>query len=478
METKGVVKNGVKWMTVSTIATLLVGVLRLSILARFLDKEDFGIVAIITFVIGLTQTFADLGFSSAIMHKKDLTEREFSSLYWIQMIVFFSIYGIIAIFTPLISSFYGEPMLNILLPIALLDLFFWGFGKLYDTVLQKDFQFKTIAIRNIISVIISLIVAFVMAYMGCGVYSLVVSTLLHTFILQIWNFISGQRVMKVKLVLSFDECKKLVKIGVFQTGTQIIDYVAAKLDVLMIGKFLGMEDLGLYNLAKEFLSKIIQLINSIANKVVLPLFANKQDDDDYLAVFYPKIIKYLTIITFPVVLLLTVLAEPLIIIMYGHAYIAVAPITSILSLWTLFICIGNPISSIAISKGRTDLSFYYTIVRLIILFPIVIITALFSLSIVAWGQVLSAFIVFLLGYKMLIAKMLKIDFRDYVSSFSTQGIICLAVVAFVMTIQHVIPIEISNTILNVIVWGGVSLGLYGICLFLFMKKDLQIFLKQ
>lgn len=84
---------GAKWTTISTLTTAVIQVLRLSILARFLDKSDFGIVAILTFVLGLTNTFADLGFSAAIMHKQELSRNEFASLYWIQM--FFSYYCLV-----------------------------------------------------------------------------------------------------------------------------------------------------------------------------------------------------------------------------------------------------------------------------------------------------------------------------------------------------------------------------------------------
>ena len=88
MDTKVVARNGVKWTTLSTATTAIVGLLRLSILTRFLEKSDFGIVSIVMLVLGLTQTFSDLGFAAAIMHKQNLTRKEFSSLYWIQLIIY------------------------------------------------------------------------------------------------------------------------------------------------------------------------------------------------------------------------------------------------------------------------------------------------------------------------------------------------------------------------------------------------------
>ena len=138
-------------MTISTIVSSIVGILRLSILARFLDKSDFGIVAVLTLILGLTSMFSDMGFATVIMHKQNLDRRQFSSLFWIQMAVYFILYIIIICFTHPISLFYKEPILHYLIPLSLLDLLFIGIGKLYETVLQKNFQFKILAVRNILS---------------------------------------------------------------------------------------------------------------------------------------------------------------------------------------------------------------------------------------------------------------------------------------------------------------------------------------
>ena len=86
-----------------------------------------------------------------------------------------------------------------------------------------------------------------MAIMGCGVYTLVLSTLFATAFLSVWNFVLGQKHIRLQFYCSVKEILPLIKIGLYQTGTQIVDYLCTKLDVLIIGKLLGMEVLGLYN---------------------------------------------------------------------------------------------------------------------------------------------------------------------------------------------------------------------------------------
>lgn len=452
--------SGVKWTTIATLTTAIIQLLRLSILTRYLEKSDFGIIAILTFVLGLTNTFADLGFSSSIMHKQRLTEIQFSSLYWIQFIFFIFLFGIGTLLSPLISNFYNVDSISYLLPIVLLDLIFMGIGRLYDTVLQKDLLFKKIAIRNIITALASLLVAIVLAIRGYGIYSLILSTLFQTFLFNIWNFVSGQKCLKLRWTININEVYPLVKIGFYQTGTQLLDYFSAKFDVLIIGKLLGTEALGIYNLAKEFVMKVILLINSIANKVVLPLFAKFQNDHNLLRENYCKVINILSKINFPICVLICILSKQIVYIIYGNEYEDVALLMSILSLWSIFLTIGNPIGNIAIATGKTNLSFKYTILRIVLAIPILYFACLINIVAVAWSNVIMSFLLFLLGWKLLLNKIIGLSFKQYISSISKEVISSLL-------IGLILYVIVSDNILNLNDNAFIQSVLYG-CLVIFI----------
>ena len=179
--------SGLGWTTISTITNGLVQILRLSILSRYLTKEDFGLVAILTLILGLTQVFSDMGFSAAIMSQKKIEKSNFLSLYWLQFGVFVLMMLAISLCSPIIANYYNSPVLLILVPIMMSELFFVSLGKLYDTVLQKNMEFRTIAIRNIVTASLSLIIAVILAMQGYGVYSLVISTVLQTAMVNVWN---------------------------------------------------------------------------------------------------------------------------------------------------------------------------------------------------------------------------------------------------------------------------------------------------
>lgn len=471
MDTRKVVVSGVKWTTLSTIISTIVGLLRLVILTRILDKADFGIVSILTFVVGLSQTFSDLGFSSAIMYKKDLSQEDFSSLYWLQLIVFTILYALISVCSPLVASFYNESQLTILLPIILTELIMCGTGKLYETVLQKEFCFKTIAIRNIISSLLSLVVAVVLALQGFGLYSLVYSTLFNALMLNLWNFIYGQRLMKLRFHISLKSTFPLMKIGLYQTGTNVVDYVAAKLDVLLMGKFLGMESLGIYSLAKELLVKIFSIINSIANKVLLPVYAKLQDDTESLARTYLKSIKTLSFITFPILMAFGVFSDSIIDLLYGEKFAEAAPLVLILALSYLGSAISNPIGSLTIAKGRTDISFNYTIIRLMISLPVVWITSTISMTCLAYGQFFIMIPGFLLIYYMMIRVYLQISLKTYIQSFSKNLISTLGFAFSIALLLRINPFRLETSWQVLLIYGIITTIAYTFWILLFYRND-------
>ncbi len=464
--------SGLKWMTISMLTVTLVTIFRLSVLTRFLEKTDFGIVAILSLVLGLTQVFAVLGFSTVIMHKRDISTKDFSSLYWIQLLTLCGFYTLASAVSPLIALFYEEPSLVYLLPFSLLALVFGGIGSLYDTILQKEFRFRTIAIRNIITAVLSAILAILLAVYGFGVYSLVLSTLFQTLSVNLWNAVAGQKYMRLQFVMSVKENIPLIKIGLYQTGTQIIDYTASHLDVLIIGKLLGTELLGVYSLAKNLAVQSYTLVNSIANKVILPFFSKVQNDNASLRSLYTRVLHLLSLIDFPFCLAMCVLSIPIVSILYGDTYSDAAEIVSILAIWSLFVSMGNPVGNLTTVKGRTDLSFKYTLYRVVIAVPMVSITSLFSLSVVAWGLVVQIIIMLLVAYKIMIYKLIKLPFRDYVSSFGGVGIITFVTGGIVYPLVYWNVFGIDNSILQLLAYGSILAVIYLSASYFFYKESL------
>lgn len=430
------IAKGIGWTSVSTIVNGLTQILRLSILARFLEKGDFGIVAILTFILGLTQVFSDLGFSAAIMSEKELTRNRFLSLFWLQLIVFVGFMIIMSLISPLIARYYNNESLTILVPLMLSELVLVGIGKLYDTVLQKNLQFKIIAIRNIFSSLVSLVFAVVLAIAGCGVYSLVFSTILSALIVNFWNFFTGQKIYRVQLMrINFHEIHDLIKVGSFQMGTQMLDYVSSKMDIIIISSFWGMGELGIYNLAKELVLKFVLIINSIVNKVMLPVLSFNADDKSKFKKIFLSFINKITIVNVPIVGFVFLFSPFIVKFFYGKGYEDANVIVSIMAIWSLFVVLGQPNALVAISIKRTDVSFIYTVFRFLIMTIFLYLFARISIVIASYTMLVVYFIMLFIGWYILLYKSLKISFKNYIKAVFRPCLITSVIVSFVYFLQ-------------------------------------------
>ena len=476
MSDKNKLLGGTFWTTLSAIVTAVVQIATLSILSRFLAKTDFGVVAIVTTVYGLIQTFANLGFSVAIMHKKDLSAKEFSSLFWIQFIVFALIYFACLLFAPLISKFYEEPMLQSILPLFLISLFLLGIGQLYGTLLQKQMKFKTIAIRNITSQILALTVAVLLAVFHFGVYSYVLSLLTQIIVVNVWNFISGNKQIRISFFVSFSRVKQLVKIGLFQTGSSILDYLSSSIDVFIIGKWLGMENLGIYNLAKDLVKKIVSLATTIATKVATPYFSRIQDKKSDMANYYCKMIELISMLNFPLCVVLGCFSSLVVYLMYGSSNMVVGPILAIFALWGMLVSVDSPVSNIVVATGRTDLSFLYTVCRIVIVIPLTYIVALQgNLMAMALCTCICELIICFISCKIELTMTIGLKLKVFIAAFSKQFLLSAAFILIVYNAIQVIDENYYTSIHNSIVIIVPILLVYFTLFFITKKKSILEF---
>ena len=205
MPLKGQVILGLKWTTFATVCLAIVAILKISILARFLEKADFGLMALVTFVMGFMSLFSDMGLSTAILHKQNITKQNYASLYWFNIVLCLVLYGLLLLVTPLISSLYNEPQLDYLIPLLGLNLIISGAGVQFKTIETKNLVFKNISIIDIIASVLSLVVAIWLAVNNYGVLALVYSALVQYLISNLLFLILGIRKYGLLFHLDFQK---------------------------------------------------------------------------------------------------------------------------------------------------------------------------------------------------------------------------------------------------------------------------------
>ena len=143
--------SGVSWTSAVKIAEIGLQFARIVILARFLEREEFGLLAIINLVIGFTTIFTDLGLTVAILHKQNTTQKQYSSLYWFNWFLNIGVFIILVAASPLIADFYNDPRLFHLIVLMGIRILIGPIGKIFWTIKTKNLEFAFISKVQIIA---------------------------------------------------------------------------------------------------------------------------------------------------------------------------------------------------------------------------------------------------------------------------------------------------------------------------------------
>lgn len=407
------VRVGVKWTTASTIVLAVAAILKVSILTRFLDKSDFGLMALVTFVMGFMELFNDMGITSAILHKQEITNKQYASLYWINWLASIFLYFVLLAITPLVSTFYEQPLLKSLIPIIGLNLLLTGFGRQYKTIEQKNLLFRTISIIDIIGAVLSLIISVVLAVYNYGVFALVYSVIFQSLFSNLCYFIIGLRKYGLLFHFNLHETKEFLKIGVYQVGGQIVNYFNRDLDILIVGKVFSADILGGYSLAKQLVMRPSQLINPIMVKVAGPALALLQKDINELKSGYLKLINLVATINFPIYVGIIIFAPWIVEILYGSNFNSIVTVVQILSVYMMIRALGNPIGSLVIATGRTDLEFIWNVLTLLVIPLFIFIGSLYGINGVAISLTFSMLLLYYPAWRLLVYKLTHASFKEY-----------------------------------------------------------------
>ena len=420
--------KGIAWTTVSTVVRSVVSLLQVAILTRFLPKSDFGIVAIANLFLGFTQIFMDLGISAGILHRNDTTRGQYSSLFWLNVMTGTLLTAVLCLLAPLVASIYGEPQLAAILALMSLSVFFSSLGSQHRTVQQKNMRFKYIALVEIASSLLSLALAAILAVKGAGIYSLVLANLFHAASMGIMFLVIGLvKDKNITFHFSLSETRDYLKIGVYSIGSQVLDYFSRELDILIISATLGKDTVGLYSLCKKLVLSVYGAVTPIVSRVITPVLALIQEQKERVHRLYLDITQTLALVNMPVYCLSAVFSLGILNFLYGSQYVDGAPLLIFLALNYGVSSTGNPVGSLQIAMGRTDLGLYWTICRIVLTAAALFAGSFFGINAIALAVLAVSVLSNPLFWRVTISPMTGGRYGEY---FSNSLLVCLAVTVF------------------------------------------------
>lgn len=419
--------RGVKWESLAMGIIVGGGLLQLFLLVRFIDKSDFGQMAMINVVIAFAIVFLDFGVSSGIIHKQKIEDEELSTLYWLSIIIgaFFSILFYFS--SGIIAGFYAEPELNYLIKVASFLFLIQSFGTQYRVLLTKDLQFKLLSKINLWVFLCSFLTTIALAIFHFGVMSLIIGRLAKAILESLLLMRFGRNCFNLSIRINTREISYFIWFGSFQMGERFLNFFNRQVDLILIGKFLGAEALGVYDVIKRLLSRPYQLINPIINKISFPVLSIVQDDDIKVKNYYLKQLNYICTLNFSIYLFLFFNASQVLELILGPEWVAYQDLFMLMALYFLIYSSGNPVGTLLLSRGLPALGFYWNLVTMIMISSFVFFGLNYGLKGTATALLIAQCILFIPNYIFLVNKAVKIPYQVYFGALGVPFMLAIVV---------------------------------------------------
>lgn len=331
------------------------------ILARLLDPAHYGVLSIMIIFTTLANVFVQNGFNTALIQNKDVTEEDYSSVFWVSLGISGVIYAAIFFGAPLVGVFYEMPDIVVPLRVLALMLFPGALNSVQLAKVSREMDFKKVFYSNMGGILISGAAGIVIAMLGGGLWALVAQTMLNIFAACIVMFFTVR--LRIRFVCNWNRVKVLFSYGWKLLASSLLDTLYQDLRSLVIGKKYDSDTLGFYNRGKQFPQFIINAVASTTQSVLLPAMSKQQDSRDGVKVLTRNSIMISSYIIFPIMAGLAGVADPLVELLLTEKWLPSVPYMQIycftLAFYPVHMCNLQAINAM----GRSDIYLKLEIVK-------------------------------------------------------------------------------------------------------------------
>lgn len=398
MSSKDIKKRIVKgtiWNTIEKIAVKSSSFVISIILARILSPKDYGLIGMLTVFVALSTIFIESGFAKALIQKQNRTQEDYSTIFYFNLGIAIILYVFLFVSSPFIAHFYNTPILSPILRTLSINIIIGSINIVQRAQLMIAMDFKSLAKINLYGTIIGGILGIIAAIANYGVWALVIQTIASTFTMSLLFFHFTH--WKPSLLFSTKSFKDLFHFGSKLLTASAIVTIFNNISTIAIGKLYKSEQLGIFTRASQFTEMIAWTINDVLGTVTFPILSELQNNKDELLKVYKKSLFYTSLITFPAMILLALVARPLVIVLLTEKWLPCVVLIQILC----FARMLTPLSSINMNLlnaiGRSDLFMKVDLSKLPLELIILIITIPLGIKAVVIGNLVSSIICFFIN---------------------------------------------------------------------------------
>lgn len=331
------------------------------ILARILNPDVYGTVALVTVITTILEVFLDGGFSNALIQKKDADDLDFSSVFYFNVVFGIILYVLLYFSSPLIAAFYNMPDLSPVIRVLGLTLIIFSLKSVQQAYVSKNMLFKKFFFATLGGTLGAAVVGISLAYLGYGIWALVAQQLFNMLVdtIILWIVVDW----RPKRVFSWMRLKSLLSYGWKMLASGLLDTIYNDIRQLIIGKMYTSADLAYYNQGQKYTQVFVSNINSSIDSVLLPTLSNAQDNPPIVKNMTRRAIKTSTYLMMPIMMGIAVCAEPLVELILTAKWLPCVPYMRIFCFSFAFYPVHTANLNAIKALGRSDLFLKLEIIK-------------------------------------------------------------------------------------------------------------------
>lgn len=347
------ISSAFRWMFIERISVQGVQFLLQIVLARLLDPEYYGELSIMIIFVNIAQVFVQNGFATALIQNKDVTEDDFSSVFWVSLAVVTGLYAVLFFAAPIVAAFYNMPEIVAPFRAISLVLFPSALNSIQTAKISRELDFKKLFYSNVGGILVAGIVGIGLAFSGAGIWALVAQTLLNTSFscLVMWFVVRW----RPRLAINGQRLKVLVSFGWKLLVSSLLESLYQQLSSLIIGKKYDADTLAYYDRGRQFPQFLINALNSTVQGVLLPAMSAEQDHKDKVKALMRQSITLSCYIVFPMMAGLAAVATPLVRVLLTDKWLPCVPFLQIYCFTQAFFVLNSANLQAINAMGRSDI---------------------------------------------------------------------------------------------------------------------------
>ena len=305
------------------------------ILAKFLlAPNQFGVAAIIMSFAVAFEALIEVGVKQSVIQNKRGADGEYlNAAWWLQVARGLILFAIASLLAPWIGSFYDNPELPGMLRVALVAVVLGGLISPRAYVLEKEFKFGRAVFLCQGSAILGAFVTVGLAVLMRNVWALVLGFVAEMAIQCVLSFILVP--FRPRLGIQRESLGELMKFARRMLGLPVLTALSFQAPILILGKVVSENDLGLYHVAALLAYIPVDLYSRVIAPVLLPAFSEKQDDNRALCRGIIQATRWTTLFIIPMIAFMACAARELLLVVWKAEYVAMAMVFAVLCLQIL-----------------------------------------------------------------------------------------------------------------------------------------------